>query len=389
MIPYGRQDITQEDIDAVVEVLGSAFLTQGPLVPEFEGRVAGTCGAAHAVAVSSGTAALHLACLALGLGSGDRFWTSPITFVASANCALYCGAIVDFVDIDPETGNLSIAALTERLEWAEGEGLLPKVVMPVHFAGQPCDMAAVHALSRRFGFRIIEDATHALGATHDNRPVGSCRYSDITVFSFHPVKIITTGEGGMALTNDAALAARMSLLRSHGITRDPAEMTAPPEGKWCYEQQALGFNYRLTDLQAALGITQLDRLEGFVLRRRSLAVRYNGLLAGRLVSPLQREPYGVSSYHLYVVRLHGAVEDPGLRTRVFDCMRGRGIGVNVHYIPIPTQPWYREQGIGIGTYPGAMRYYREALTLPLWPGLREDEQDYIVTALSEALEHSG
>ncbi len=339
MIPYARQAINQADIDAVVEVLRSDFLTQGPVIERFERAVADYCGAAHAVAVNSGTSALHIACQALGLGPGDRLWTSPNTFVASANCALYCGAHVDFVDIDPRTYNLSVEALAIKLERAAKLKALPKVVVPVHFAGQPCEMQAIRALAEKYGFAVIEDASHAIGSQYRGEPVGNCRYSDIAVFSFHPVKIITTGEGGMALTNRPDLAERLYLLRTHGITRDPARMSHEPDGPWYYEQIALGWNYRMTDFQAALGASQLEKLESFVGRRRELAFRYHQLLEGMpLVLPWQH-PDASSAWHLYLIRLL-ADKIGKNRRQVFEIMQAAGIGVNVHYIPVHTQPYY-------------------------------------------------
>ncbi|MFO7640660.1 MAG: UDP-4-amino-4,6-dideoxy-N-acetyl-beta-L-altrosamine transaminase [Candidatus Competibacteraceae bacterium] len=420
MIPYGRQHITEADLAAVVEVLRSDFLTQGPMVPRFERAVADYCGATHAVAVNSATSALHLACLALGLGPGDWLWTSPNTFVASANCGLYCGAKVDFVDIDPRTYNLCPHKLAEKLDQAERAGRLPKVVVPVHFAGQPCDLAAIHALSQRYGFQILEDASHAIGASyavdHDpgrsepcsrtaaRRPqpehangaqfpgearspikTGSCRHSHITVFSFHPVKIITTGEGGMALTNDPELAGRMARLRSHGITREPALMTHEPDGPWYYQQIELGFNYRMTDIQAALGYSQLQRLEEFVARRHELAARYDAWLAGLPVIAPWRDPDARSAFHLYVIRLNEA-RAGRTRRAVFETLRQRGIGVNVHYLPVHTQPYYQAMGFAEGDYPEAERYYREAISLPLYPGLAEAEQDVVVERLRAILE---
>ncbi len=384
MIPYARQDITQDDIDAVVEVLRSDFLTQGPVVPRFEQAVARYCGAQYAVAVNSATSALHLACLALGLGPGDRLWTSPITFVASANCGLYCGAEVDFVDIDPRTYNLCPLALERKLITAEREGRLPKIVIPVHLRGQPCDMQAIHALSRRFGFRIIEDASHALGGRYQGEPIGNGRYSDITVFSFHPVKIITTAEGGMALTNDAELANRMALLRSHGITRDPELMTHEPDGPWYYQQVDLGFNYRMTELQAALGISQMARLDDFVARRHVLAIRYDCLLADLPVTTPWQHPDGYSSLHLYVIRLQ--LNKIGRTHRqVFEALREQGIGVNLHYIPVHTQPHYQRMGFKVGDFPEAERYYAEAISLPIYPTMSEDMQDAVLRALRVAL----
>lgn len=384
MIPYGRQEITQADIDAVVEVLRSDFLTQGPMVPRFEKAVADYCGAQHAVAVNSATSALHIACLALGLGPGDRLWTSPITFVASANCGLYCGAEVDFVDIDPRTYNLCPKALERKLVEAEQQGRLPKIVVPVHLCGQPCDMQAIHALSQRFGFRIIEDASHAIGGRYRGEPIGNGRYSDITIFSFHPVKIITTAEGGMALTNDAELAERMALLRSHGITRNPAQMTHAPDGPWYYQQIDLGFNYRMTELQAALGVSQMERLDDYVSRRHALARRYDEQLADLPVTLPWQHPDSYSGLHLYVIRLKLDQID---RThgQVFEALREQGIGVNLHYIPVHTQPYYQSMGFKAGDFPEAERYYAEAISLPMYPTMTTAQQDQVITALSKAL----
>ena len=380
MIPYGRQSIDAADIDAVVEVLKSDFLTQGPAVPRFEQALAAYCGAAHGVAVCNATAALHLACLALDLGPGDTLWTSPITFVASANAALYCGAGVDFVDIDSRTYNISVNALEAKLEQAERNGRLPKIVMPVHLTGQSAEMRPIAELARRYGFKIIEDASHAVGASYGNGPVGDCRHSDIAVFSFHPVKIITTGEGGMAMTNDAELAHRMALLRTHGVTRDPARLRNPSEGGWYYEQLALGFNYRMTDIQAALGFSQLRRLDGLVARRRQLAARYDEAFAGLpLVRPWQH-PDTVSSWHLYVIR-----GDAALHASAFARLRDAGIGVNLHYIPVPREPYYRDVGFDPADWPEAERYYAEAITLPLYPAMTDDQQEEIVAAVKDVL----
>lgn len=384
MIPYGRQDINQADIDAVVEVLRSNFLTQGPVVPRFEQAVAEYCGVAHAVAVNSATSALHMACMALNLGSGDWLWTSPNSFVASANCGLYCGANVDFVDIDPETYNLCPQRLAEKLAQAEQAGRLPKIVVPVHFAGQPCDMAAIHALGQRYGFYIIEDASHAIGGRYQNEPIGNSRYSDITVFSFHPVKIITTAEGGMALTNQADLAEKMAQYRSHGITRDPKLMTHAPDGGWYYQQIALGYNYRMTELQAALGLSQLQRLDAFIAQRQARAVRYNALLADLPVTMPQQSAEGDSAWHLYVIRLK-LNQIATSRAAVFDALRAAGIGVNVHYIPIHTQPFYAAMGFVAGDYPEAERYYAEAISLPMFATLTDAEQDEVFDALKAAL----
>ena len=384
MIPYGRQEITEDDIAAVVATLKSDFLTQGPAIPRFERALADYCGATHAVAVCNATAALHMACEALGLGPGDRLWTSPNTFVASANCGLYCGATVDFVDIDPRSYNMSVSALAARLEAAEAAGTLPKIVIPVHFAGQSCDMQAIHALGQRYGFRIIEDASHAVGGTYLDSRVGSCRYSDITVFSFHPVKIITTGEGGMALTNDPALAARMERFRSHGITRDPALMDGEADGPWYYQQVELGHNLRITDLQAALGCSQLDRLDDYIARRHAIRERYDAALASLpVITPFQ-SPEGRSALHLYPIQIDPARTDKG-RREVFEALRATGIGVNVHYIPVHTQPWYRGLGFAPGDFPQAEHYYAHAISLPMFPTLTEAQQAEVIAALGSAL----
>lgn len=384
MIPYGRQDITQADIDLVVEVLQSDFLTQGPMVPRFEQAVASHVGAKHALALNSATSALHIACLALGVGPGDWLWTSPITFVASANCALYCGAQVDFVDIDPITYNLCPQALELKLEQAQRAGKLPKVVVPVHLCGQPCDMQAIHELAKRYGFKVIEDASHAIGGKYQDEFIGNCRFSDITVFSFHPVKIITTAEGGMALTNNAELAEKMTLLRSHGITRDPAQMTHAPDGPWYYQQIALGYNYRMTELQAALGVTQVQRLDQYVAQRHVLARRYNKLLADLPVTTPWQHPDSYSGLHLYVVRLQLEKIDK-THAQVFEALREQGIGVNVHYIPVPTQPYFRQMGINPDDCPQAQSYYSEAISLPMFQTMTEQQQDQVVLALQKAL----
>ncbi|WP_417448381.1 UDP-4-amino-4,6-dideoxy-N-acetyl-beta-L-altrosamine transaminase [Idiomarina abyssalis] len=390
MIPYGRQDINEQDLQAVMEVLKSDFLTQGPKVPEFETQVAQKVGAKHALAVNSATSALHIACLALGLGEGDWLWTTPITFVASANCGRYCGAQVDFVDIDPITFNLSPKALAEKLTIAEAEGRLPKVVVVVHLCGQSCEMRDVHALSERYGFKVIEDASHAVGGKYLGEYIGNCRYSDITVFSFHPVKIITTAEGGMAVTNDDALAEKMHLFRSHGVTREPHLMTHEPDGPWYYQQVALGFNYRMTELQAALGSSQLTRLDRYVEQRNQLAQRYDEQLSSNgLIQTPSQQPGIVSARHLYVIRLE-LDEIKTSRKEVFEGLRRAGIGVNVHYIPVHTQPYYQDQGFKWGQYPNAERYYQEAISLPLYPQLTHDEQDFIVEQLrAQVTKHQG
>ncbi|WP_397449100.1 UDP-4-amino-4,6-dideoxy-N-acetyl-beta-L-altrosamine transaminase [Pseudomonas sp. NA-150] len=383
-IPYGRQNIDQADIDAVVEVLKSPWLTQGPAVPRFEAALAAHCQAEFAIAVCNATAALHIACLAAGLGAGDRLWTTPNTFVASANCGRYCGAEVDFVDIDPLTWNLDAGLLASKLEAAERAGTLPKVVVAVAFAGQSCDMRRIAELAERYGFTLIEDASHAVGASYLGRPVGSGAHAAMTIFSFHPVKIITTGEGGMVLTNRPELAERLRRLRSHGITGEPSQMSVPDHGLWYYQQLELGFNYRMTDLHAALGLSQIARLDAFVAKRRQLAARYHRLLADLpLTLPTQQEG-AESAWHLYVVRV--PFEQLKLSQRaVFDAMRSAGVGVNLHYIPVHLQPYYREQGFTDGDYPEAERYFGEAISLPLFPDLSDEQQDYVVEQLRNLL----
>jgi len=383
-IPYGKQSITQADIDAVVAVLQSDWLTQGPAIERFEQAVTTHTGAAHGVAVNSATSALHIACLALGLGPGDWLWTSPNTFVASANVGFYCGARVDFVDIDPRTYNLRVEGLAAKLEQAEVAGRLPKVVVPVHFAGQSCEIEAIHRLSQRYGFAILEDGSHAIGASYQGQPVGDGRYSDLTVFSFHPVKIITTGEGGLVTTNRSDLYEKLMRLRSHGITREPGLMTEAAHGPWYYQQLELGLNYRITDIQAALGASQMDRLREFVDRRRALAARYDDLLEGLPLTRPWQHPETQSSWHLYVVRLHLESLDKTHR-QVFEALRQAGIGVNLHYIPVHTQPYYQALGFQWGDFPQAEQYYREAISLPLYYGLTEADQDRVVHRLQEVL----
>lgn len=383
-IPYGKQDISEEDIAAVVSVLRSDYLTQGPKVPEFENALVNYCGSNYAIAVNSATSALHIACMALGLGRGDFLWTSPITFVASANCALYCGAKVDFVDVDRRTYNMSAEALEKKLIQAQTTGTLPKVVVPVHLTGQPCDMKAIHALACKYGFKIIEDASHAVGGKYQNLPIGNCKYSDITVFSFHPVKIITTAEGGAALTNDADLASKMNFFRSHGITKDENYFQKKSDGSWYYEQIALGFNYRMTELQAALGVSQLKRVDEFVSRRHELVKRYNNLLKDLpVITPFQIED-GCSAFHLYVIRLDNQSIDKS-HLQVFESLRGFGVGVNLHYIPVYRHPYYRNMGFDQNGFPNAEKYYQEAISLPMFSSMSFEEQDQVVSALKKVV----
>lgn len=385
MIPYGRQNISDADIQAVIDVMKSDFITQGPAIERFEKSVADYCGVKYAVAVSNATAALHIACMAAGLGNDDWLWTSPNTFVASANCGLYCGGRVDFVDIDRDTFNMSVTELARKLEKAKANGRLPKVVIPVHFAGQSCDMKVVHELAKQYGFKVIEDASHAIGGHYDDQPIGSCRYSDMAVFSFHPVKIVTTGEGGMVLTNREDLYQQLIRLRSHGITRDPRFMEGEPYGPWDYQQIELGYNYRMTDMQAALGWSQMSRLDAFVAKRRLLAGRYRELLADLPVTCQQPQMDGESAWHLYVIRLNLEKIAPLTHRMVFEGLRAAGIGVNLHYIPVHTQPYYRNLGFQGGDFPQAEQYYREAISLPMYYDLTDAQQEFVVKTLGQLL----
>lgn len=381
MIPYGRQQIDEDDITAVVATLGSDFLTQGPKVPAFEQAVAELCQARFAVAVNSATSALHLACLALGVGPGERVWTSPISFVASANCALYCGAQIDFVDVDPDTGLICLQALATKLQQAAANKQLPKVLIPVHLAGHSCDMQQIAALCQPYGIQIIEDASHAIGAFYQQQPVGNCRYSAITVFSFHPVKIVTSAEGGMALCNDPVLDKQLRLLRSHGITREANELTEPSHGPWYYQQVTLGFNYRMTDVQAALGLSQLSKLSRFVEKRIAVVQRYRQLLAGLPLAQPADAVDGVSAWHLYIIRVEACQ-----RLQIFQQLRASGVGVNVHYIPIHTQPYYQALGFDWGQFPNAEKFYSQIISLPLYAALSEDQQSQVAQALRAALQ---
>lgn len=383
-IPYGRQTISEEDIQAVVDVLRSNWITQGPYVEFFEKAVADYCGARYAVAVNSGTSALHIACRALGLGPGDYLWTSPNTFVASANCALYCGASVDFVDIDPDTCNMSVEQLEQKLIVAQQQGKLPKIVIPVHFAGQPCEMEKIASLGKHYGFHIIEDASHAIGGTYQQTKVGSCTFSAMTVFSFHPVKIITTGEGGMVLTNRDDLNQKLVWLHSHGITRDPLYMEGESHGPWYYQQVDLGYNYRMTDIQAALGLSQLGRIDEFVQRRHYLADRYDRYFMDMPVVPVQQRSNIYSAYHLYVIRLQ-LEKLRKTHCQIFTELRERGLLVNLHYIPVHTQPYYKKIGFKEGDFPHAEAYYAEAISIPLYFGLSDENQEMVMASIREVV----
>ncbi len=381
MIPYGRQDITQDDIDAVEQVLQSDFLTQGPQVPKFEETISSYCGSKYAVAVNSATSALHIACKALGLEKGDWLWTSPITFVASANCGRYCEAKIDYVDIDPNTYNLCASALEKKLIQAKKDGCLPKILIPVHLSGQSCDMKSIHALSKKYGFKIIEDASHAVGGRYLDNPVGSCTYSDITVFSFHPVKIITTAEGGMALTNDPKLAEAMLMFRAHGITKNPEQMTKEPDGDWYYQQLDLGYNYRMNDIQAALGISQFKRIDAIVSQRHVLANRYNELLGDLSLKLPFQNSYSYSSFHLYIILL----EESSKHKQLFSDLRAKGIGVNLHYIPIYRHPYYMNKNLDYNNFPISEMYYSSAITIPLFAAMSYEDQDQVVKAIQQSI----
>lgn len=381
MILYGQQSINQQDIDAVVAVLTSSHLTQGPQVPAFEAALSEFTGVQYTLAVNSATSALHIACLALGIGTGDRVWTSPITFVASANAALYCGAEIDFVDIEPATGNMCPQALADKLSEAAKQNKLPKVIIPVHLCGHSCDMQTISELATEYGVKIIEDASHAIGGSYRGETIGNCRYSDICIFSFHPVKIITTAEGGAALTNDPLLAAAMARFRSHGITKIETELQCQEQGDWYYEQQDLGYNYRMTELQAALGLSQLTRLKEFVLTRNELATYYGQLLANVPVIQVSPLTESISSYHLFIVRLPEASQ----RRRIFDEMRALNIQVHVHYFPVHLQPYYQKLGFKAGQFPNAEAFYAEALTIPIHTKVSCSQQTYIIQSLKKVL----
>ena len=384
MIPYGRQDITDQDIDSVISVLKSDLITQGNAVPAFEKKIADYVGVSNAIAVNSATSALHLSCMALGIGKGDLVWTSPITFVASANCALYCGANIDFVDIDEDTYNLCPLKLEEKLKVAKSNNLLPKAVIPVHLTGQSCDMEKIHMLSKEYGFYIIEDGSHAIGAEYNKTKVGSCAYSDICVFSFHPVKIITTGEGGMALTNNDEIASKIERLRSHGITRDENIMNDVSHGPWYYEQHDLGLNYRITDIQAALGISQMDRLDEYVEQRNIHADRYDSLLKDLPIQTPYQDQLNYSSRHLYVIRLK--LDKISLTHKeVFESLRKNNIGVQLHYIPVPIQPYYSNMGFSMKEFPNSNAYYQEAISIPMFPTMTIEQQDTVISNIKKIL----
>ena len=385
MIPYGCQEITETDIAEVEKVLRSDFLTQGPTVPKFEKAVASYCGAKHAVAVNSATSALHIACLSLGLSQGDWLWTSPNTFVASANCGRYCGADIDFVDIDPKTYNMSIDALSEKLIKAEKLGKLPKIVVPVHFAGQPCNMHSIYDLSKRYGFKIIEDASHAIGASYNKIKVGSCTHSDITVFSFHPVKIITTAEGGMALTNNKDIADKISRLRTHGITKNKKKMEERPENEiWNYQQIELGFNYRMNDIQAALGLNQMKRLDKYVKRRHKIAKYYDTKLKNLSLKTPWQLPNVYSSYHLYPIIIK-ANSDFKTQRQVYDELKKNDILANLHYIPVHRHPYYENLGFKKNDFPIAEKLHQEIISIPMYPAIQDEHQEYVVETLRKVM----
>ena len=385
MIPYGKQDINQDDINSIIGVLKSDFLTQGSQVPLFEKKVSDYCDAEYAVAVNSATSALHIACLALDLGRGDRLWTSTNSFVASANCGLYCGSKIDFVDIDPLTYNLSVIELEKKLIQAKQEDKLPKIVIPVHFAGQSCDMKKIYSLSKEYGFRIIEDASHAIGGKYLNKPIGSCQYSDITVFSFHPVKIITTAEGGLSTTNSKDISDKMQLYRSHGITREKDLMTRDPDGSWYYQQVALGFNYRMTEIQAALGVSQMKRLDEFVAKRHILQENYDSLLSALPIIKPYQDNDSYSALHLYPIQIDLNKVSKN-REQIFTVLIKSGIGVNVHYIPIHTQPYYFQFGFSEGDFPNSESYYSRAISIPLFHTMTAEQQIKVLDELKRALQ---
>jgi len=385
MIPYGKQDINQADIDSVIDVLQSDFLTQGQQVPLFEKTVSDYCGVEYGVAVNSATSALHIACLALGLGENDYLWTTPNTFVASANCGLYCGARIDFVDIDPKTYNLSAEELEKKLIQAKQDGNLPKIVIPVHFSGQSCDMKRIHSLSQEYGFKIIEDASHAIGGRYLDRPIGSCQYSDITVFSFHPVKIITTAEGGLATTNSTKLADKMQLFRSHGVTRNPKLMSKLSEGGWYYQQVDLGFNYRMTELQAALGLSQMERLDEFVALRHKHQKRYDELLKNLPVITPYQDMDSYSALHLYPIQIQ-TDKVKSTRKEIFKALRKNDIGVNVHYIPVHTHPYYLQFGFKVGDFPNSESYYNRTISIPLFHAMTLEQQDEVLNVLTRVIQ---
>ena len=384
MIPYGRQDITSEDIEEVVKVLNSDFLTQGPVLPKFEKSISKYCGVSYAYAMNSATSALHIACMALEVGRGDIVWTAANTFAASSNCALYCNASIDFVDIDPVSYNISIPNLKSKLQLAETEGCLPKVLIPVHMTGQSCEMSEIFELSKKYGFKIIEDASHAIGGKYLNNPIGCCKYSDITVFSFHPVKIITTGEGGMAVTNNENLAQKISLLRTHGITRD-INLMSKEDGPWYYEQIDLGYNYRMTEIQGALGLSQMNRLDEYIKRRHDIANFYNESLSELPLQIPKQFKDSFSSFHLYVIRLNLSMIESSHKD-IFESLRKDNILVNLHYMPVYLHPYYKNNlGFKSGHCPEAEKYYSEAISIPMFPSLSNEDQLVVVNALKKYL----
>ena len=385
MIPYAKQDISDEDIDSVIEVLKSDFLTQGNKVPLFEDIISERVGAKYALAANSATSCLYLSCLSLGLSKEDILWTSPITYVASANCALYCGAEVDFVDIDPLTWNISVEILEEKLKTARKIKKVPKILVLVHLAGNPCDLQKVFDLSKEYGFSIIEDASHALGSKYSGEHIGSSVYSDISVFSFHPVKNITTGEGGMILTNNQKLSEKIHLYRSHGITRDTKKMINKEEGLWYYEQLLLGFNFRMSDIHAALGISQMNSLDKFISIRNELSQIYTEELKGLPLTIQRVRKEDLSAWHIFVIRLKLS-ELKLSRLEIYNSLRNKGIGVNVHYIPVHLHPFYKNLGFNKGDFPNSENYYDGAITIPMFTKLKKKEIKYVIQALKESID---
>lgn len=375
-IPYGRQDISESDIQAVIDVLKSDYLTQGPKIKEFEDKLAQFSGSKYALVLNSGTSALHAAYFALGLTHGDDFITSPMTFVATANAGLYLGANPLFCDIEPNMGNINSSQIESKITSKT------KLISPVHYAGHPADMEKISEIAKKYNLSVVEDASHAIGSTYKNSKTGSCKFSDITVFSFHPVKHITTGEGGAVLTNSKELYEKMQLFRSHGITKDVGKLTDKTVGEWYYEMQELGFNYRMTDIQAVLGISQLERLPEFIRRRREIASKYrNAFKDNEIFDIPQEQEYAQSSYHLFPILLKDKFVDK--RKDFFDFLRANNIWVQVHYIPVHLQPFYKKRNWKTGDFPEAVKFYEKEISLPMYPAMTDSEQDYVINKINE------